>query len=374
MSVSSLTNAKRGDLSLMGYENSSCAAPTPDPYGTALDLSTFTDAKICAQFTANFVSEEVDFDTISCGGQSGFGTECAVENREYRFNLAFDAGFQNGFDRIVAQYFGQSSVPAEQTPGEGDYLHVLTFSSTPNQHFGTYVTETSQDTVIEFQSTFVESLTITMDSVGQPVRYSADLTANNAEFDTSAAVNNNATLAALSFVDGERFVPKCENKFRIAPMLDNGADVALTDNDTFAITSFEFTTDLPLEVVPEMTGGECNGPTQSDDRTGTLTIDIKLHEGNDSYSFLDWINGTFFQADWEMIGSQINSGANKSFKLKFPKLCLVDAPVYNITEPGFNSYTLVFRVIDSNNILPGYSGTAVEAELINQRPSIYLEV
>jgi hypothetical protein len=369
-----LTNASRGDLTSMGYENSSCALPTPDPYGTALDLSTYTDAKICAQVTPNFVSEEVDFDTIGCGGTSGFGTDCAVENREYRVSLSGDLGFQNGFDRLLAQYFGESSVPAEQTALEGDYKHVLTFSSNPNGHFGTFAYESSKSTVIELKSTYVESLSIVMANVGQPIRYTFDLAASDAEFDTTSAVNDNAALDALAFVDGEKPVPKCENKFRIAPMLDDGADVALTDNEVRAITSFDFSTDLPLEVIPEMTGGDCNAPTQSDKRSGTLTIDLKLHEGNDDFSYQDWIAGTFFQADVEWLGNIIGAGELKSFKLKFPKLCLVEPPVYNVTEPGFNSYTMVFRVVDSNNILPDYSTTAVEAEFINQRVGIYLEV
>lgn len=372
----SSTNALRGDLTSIGYENSSCTAPTPDPYGTALDLTSFTDAKLCAQITPNFTGEELDFDTVGCGGTSGFGTECQVENREYRVSLAGDAGFQNGYDRLLAQFFGESTAPAEQTVGEGDYLHTFTFSATPNGHFGTIAWETSQSDVIELASTYTESITVSMPEVGQPVRYTAVLVATDAEFDESAAVNNNADLQSLSFVQSEKFVPSCANEFRIKQVFDDGAsDSALASPaDVVAITSFEMELETPLEIIPEMTGGDCNAPTQEGERVGTLTVTFKQHTDNLTLSYENWKQGEYYQADITWEGSQIAAGENLRHTLRFPKLCLVDAPQYNITDPGINGYTLVFSILDSENVIPGFSGNAMEAEFVNERTSIYLPV
>lgn len=372
----SSTNALRGDLTSMGYENSSCAAPTPDPYGTALDLTSFTDAKICMQITPNFTGEELDFDTVGCGGTSGFGTDCQVENREYRVSGVGDAGFQNGYDRVLAQFFGEATAsPAEVTVGQGDYLHTFTFSSTVNGHFGTLAFETSQSDVIELASTYTESITVSMAEVGQPVRYTAVFVATDAEFDESAAVNNNADLQSLAFVQSERLVPSCEHEFRIKVMTDDGTDTALASpDDVVPIVSFEMELETPTEIIPEMTGGDCNAPTQQGDRVGTLTITFKEHNDNLALSFQNWKDGDYYQADITWLGSQINAGDPLRHTLRFPKLCLVDAPQYNIVDPGINGYTLVFSILDSENVIAGFSGNAMEAEFVNERSDTYLPV
>lgn len=370
-------NGLRGDLTAMGYENSTCAAPA-DPYGVALDLTSFTDAKICAQITPAFEADELEFDTVGCGGTSGFGTDCAIQNFQYRLSLSGDVGFQNGYDKILAQFFGTTSAPVEQTVGAGDYLHVFSFGASINGHFGTFAYESSQTDVIEAVSTFTESITISMPGVGEPIRYTAVLVASDVEFDVASAVNDNADLQSLSFVVSERIVPECAHEFRIKEMLDDGTDVALASPaDVVAILSYELEMETPLAVVNEMTGGDCNAPTQDGERTATLTVTFKEHQDNLNLSFQNWKEGDFYQADITWTGSIINNplaGVNLSHTLRTPKLCLVDAPTYNVTDPAINGYTLVFRVLDSENLIPGFTTNAPEAVFINQRPDIYLDV
>ncbi len=375
MAGSGSGNALRGDKTNMGYENSSCTLPTPDPYGVALDLTAFTDAKLCAEITPDFTAEEVEFSTVSCGGTSGFGTDCAVENREYRVSVAYDMGFQNGFDRILAQFFGTSSAPVEQTPTEGDYLHVLSFSALSNMHFGTLAWETSQSDVIELPSCYVESINLSFGGAGEVPRYTAVMVANDAEFDAGAAENDNADLQSLALVQAERMVLRCSTAFRIKAMLDDGTDTALASPaDVVPIVSAEVDMELPLEVIPEMTGGECNGPTESDKRAGTLTVEFKKHESNAVLSYQNWKAGTFYQADLTVTGSQIGAGEDLTFVVRFPKLCLIEAPSYEIVDPDINGYSLTFKILDSLTLIPGFTTQGPEAVFINQRPDIYLPV
>jgi hypothetical protein len=286
--------------------------------------------------------------------------------------LEGDLGFQTGFDRILAQFMGDSTAPAEQTLGEGDYLHVLTFADPADQHFGTFAFETSDDDVLELISTFTESVAISMAEVGQAIRWSASLVSNDVECDAAAAVNDNAVLDALTFDDPEIITPECAHKFRIKPLLDDGTDTALADGDNTAIVSFDFEAETPHEIVPEMTGGACNSPTQEGPRAGTLTVTFKEHKSNDVLSFCNWIAEGCYQASISWEGSQIGAGVNHRWTMKFPKLCLVEAPQYNVTDPGLNPYTLVFKILDSVNVIPGHNGNGMSVEIVNSRAGEYL--
>lgn len=365
-----MANAIRGDNTAMGYENSDAGAP--DPYGTALDLTSYAEAKICAQITPEFTASELEFDTVGCGGNSGFGTQAAIENREFRVTLSGDVGFSNGFDRLMAQFMGASSAPVEQNVGQGDYLHVLSFAPTANAHFGTLAWETSDDDVIEMKSTYTETINISMAGVGEPIRYTATLVSNDIEVDSGAAVNNNADLQSLTFNDSSLIVPKCEHFFAIKPMLDDGTDIALAPADIVPIISYELEMETPLEVINEMTGGACNSPTQSGSRSGTLTVTFKEHKENDELSYVDWLSGTYYQCLINWTGDTIGSGDPRGLTIRCPKMILIEAPDYQITDPGFNQYTLVFRLLDSENTIPGFTSNSVEVALTNERAGEYL--
>lgn len=369
MPCDSTTNAVRGDGTRMGYENSDCSG-TPDAYGTALDLTAYAEARICAEITPGFVSEEVEFRRVGCGGQSGFGTESEIANREYRLSLTGDAGYQNGFDRILAQFMGTASAPAEQTVAEGDWLHTLTFNSVSNEHFGTFAYESSQTDVVELVSTFTESISISMGEVGQPLEYTASLVSSEAEFSTP--VNTNADLASLVFVNDDIIVPTCATTFRIKTINDDGLDTALASGDQVDILSFDLEMERPLEFVFEATGGACSFPTESGFLSGTFTVTFKLHTSNTVLSYQNWVDNDKYAADIVFTGTRIGAGVNRSFTIRMPKLHLVEAPDYPVTDAGFNEYTLTFRMIDSDNVIAGFTSNSTEFEFINERAGVYL--
>jgi len=385
MAGQGLGNALDGASSNAGYVNSSCAAPTPDIFGTALDMSTFDDAKICAQITDNLSASELEEDVVGCGASAGFSSSCRLGQREYRVGLAGDLGYENGFDRILAQFFGQVSAPAEQNAGENDCLHTFTFAQIANEHFGTFAYETSRTDVIELPSVYTEGISINMSSINNYVRWGANLVSNDfncvtvaratANTDLTAdVVNQNAQLQALTVGDRELVFPECNHTLRLKEILDDGTDTALVAADQFNITSFELEMNTPLETIDEMTGGVCNGATQSDRRNGTLTLGVKEHSDN-GLTYCAWRNGTTFMAELEWTGKQIGTGALKTFRIKLPKLCLAGSPGYNITNAGKNPFNLVFRILESENILPltGQTTQAPEIDIINGRKIDYLQ-
>lgn len=368
----SLTNALTGAATAMGYENSLC---TPaDPYGTALDLTSYSDgAGICAQITDNFTAEELEKDAVGCGASTGFIDDCQLGTREYRLGLTGDLGYANGANRLFAQYFGLASVPAEQNVGQGDYLHTFTIAANPNGHFGTFGYETSQTDVIELKSTFTERMQITMSEVNNFVNWSVDLLSNEIETVAASAVNDNADLQSLTIPHDELVLPTCGSKFLLKELLDDGTDIALADPaDLFKITSYDLELERTLEVINEMTGGDCGAPLANEDPTGTLTIGIKEHVSNaDTYTA--WEQGKFYYCEIEWTGLQIGTGDLATYRISLPKLCLVASPGYNITSAGINSYSLTFRVLSSKNLIPGnFTTTGPQIQLINKRSTQYL--
>lgn len=359
----------RGDVTRMGYENSDVGAG--DPYGTALDLTSYTEARICAEITPAFVSEEAELSRIGCGGQSGFGTDCEIVNREYRFNLTGDADYQHGMARQLAQFMGESSVPAEQNVGEGDYLHLLTFAAQTNQHFGTLAYETTTTQVMEAKSTYTESISISMADVGQPIEYSTTLVSSDIE--VSTPVNDNADLATLTASPREVIIPTCADLFRVKAINDDGLDTALASpTDDVDLLSFELEMERPLEVISELTGGDCGAPSESGFLTGTLTVTFKVHADNTVLSYQNWLDNDKYMADFTFTGTQIAAGDNRHFIIRIPKLCLVESPDYPVVDAGFNEYTLTFRILDSDNVIPPHAGNAAEFEFINERVGEYL--
>jgi hypothetical protein len=360
------TNAKDGASTCMGYANSVNA----DPYGTALNLLTQDggDTKICAQVTDNMSAAELENDTVGCGARVGFGNQVRLGQREYKFGLAGDLGFRNGFDRLAAQFFGLTSAPVVQ--GTGGYLHTFTMAQEANKYFGTFSYETGDASVMELKSTYTQKLMINMSAVRNFIRWGADLVANDIEV-SGAEVNTNADLQSLAFVDRELVFPQCVHKNWLAPFLDDGTDTALSAGNQFNITSYQLELETPLETIDELTGGNCNTPTQSGKRVGTLTLGIKEHVSNVN-TYIPWKNGTYYSNEIEFLGSALGA-AFKTIRLSLPKLCLVATPGYNIQNPGRNGFNLVFRVLEASNIRGGnIVGYGPQMQIINTRATRYL--
>ena len=219
-------------------------------YGTALDVTSYTDAKICASITENFSVDEVLDDGIGCGSNVGFVKDVRAGLIQYGFGLSGNMGFQNGFDRILAQFFGSESAPAEQTVGEDDWLHVFKFATLSNQRWGTLVYETGSASVMEGISTYTQRVQISMSAVKGYVTWSADLLANAIAFTSgiNSPVNTTADLSALALLDSELVFAECTHTFRMKAVDDDGADTALGSGDKFAITSFDLEMETPLKL------------------------------------------------------------------------------------------------------------------------------
>lgn len=370
--------AIRGDNTRMGYENSVAA----DTYGTALDLTSYTDARICAEINDNSSAEENESNTIGCGGASGFGTECTLGNFENRYALSHDLGYQTGFDRILAQFFGTVdsvdlagavvAAGTELNPGEGDYRHRFTMNPMTNQRFGTFAYEGSDTTVFELVSTYTERVQVSMESARDLVTWEADLVINDVIVDGVGLTNDNADLRGLNFVDNETVQASTEHRFLLKQILDDGTDTVALDptTDLFCIVDLELELERDLEVLPEMCGGTGGEPIDQDRPVGTLTVSIREHE--DNALAIAWRKNQKFSASWAWLGTQIGGGAFKEFSVGLPKLCLVTNPAYNITEEGRNSVTLVFKVLDSANDIPGFDSRSPEINITNRRAGAYL--
>lgn len=367
--MSEITGAKTN----IGYENS---LPT-SVVGEALDLTTYTDSKLCGQVDEQFEVTTRTPSRVGCGS-AGIATSQAQGNKILNADVTQQLGFGSGWERMLAQMLGNSSTPVEQTPGQGDYKHILTLADNPNQYFGTLAWETASESVIELLNTITESVSLSLSDLNDYVNASALLLGNAVEFDATQAVNNNADLQSLTAIEKELIEPKCKNGYLlIKKVIDDGtSDTALVKvSDVFNVSSVDFSLSRDVEQVNELTGGDCAGlQLNGDPYTGTVSFEVRKHVSNSIMSYIDWDENAYYFAELVFEGSQIGTGVNKSIKFKFPKLAWASSPNYDITDEGINSYTLNFNLLSSENILPNFTTRNFEVELINTRANQYLAV
>lgn len=359
--------ALTGNQSLMGYENSAAA----DPYGTALDLSGYTDSKLCGfEVTPEFSADEVRARTVGCGVGGGLTADIQLSNFKYPLSLSGDLGFQNGADRFLAQFFGTVTNLGEQNVGDGDYKHRFLLNNTPNGRFGTFAMKTSSSDVLELPSTYVESFAISFDAVGAILSFECSILGNDAVVDGSE-VNDPTILDGLVSLYKDLVSSKCSDYFRLKKINDDGADTSLSGSNQFNITSFNFSMERSLEVINEVTSAGCGKPIVNSNATGQLTIGIKEHTDNNAFSFRNWKAEDKFAFEYKLTGKAIGAGA-ASFLIRAPKMMLVEAPDYSVANAGINGYNLTFELMSSNNTISGFNSKAPEIEITNERSVDYL--
>ena len=331
-------------------------------YGTAGAFA--TGDKIIARISPAFNAEELVASAIGSGNR-GAKIDITQGNTDPRVTLEGEAGYENGFDRLLALFMGATASPAEQNGGQGDYLHRITFNDTPNPNYGTFAFESSSSTVIEMPSCSVTELTIRQDAFKDFLRYSATLLGNNVLFasttNNNAAINSTATLA-----DSELAVAGFDADF----WLNAQSGGALSSGDQLDITSLNLSLQIPQSHVGEARGAAGHGqPRQDDGVLGTLQITFK--ENADNTYHTAWSAETTYKCRYGIEGTQIGSGDNKTIAIYCPRLKMINAPVYGISSGGFNPVTLTFEILQASANPTGLNDVLPYVDLTNERTTVY---
>lgn len=324
-------------------------------WGTAVDGGAGDKLTGC-EITPNFNVEELLPRQIGSG--RSMVTTATRGNFKPTWGLAMDAGYRNTMDVLIAQFFGTSGAPAEQTGGQADYLHTITYNSTINSKYLTLAYDTSSATVIEMPTGVVRSLGFSLEDAPGLFQFTCELLGNTAT--TTGTTNTNADLAAATATDTERIAYAVEDTFRIN--LNSGG--ALAGGDQYNIVGYDLQMERPQEIIGEIRGAAGNStPIETGLFNGNLNLAVK--ELADHAYFTYWAAETALKCSLNIQGTQIGSGVNKAITINLPKMVQVTEPVYALTSEGINSLALSFRLLEATANPTGMSSTFPYVTIIN---------
>lgn len=284
-------------------------------------------------------------------------TTSTKSNTAPSVNISMDVGYRNNADTILAQFFGTSGSPSEQTASQADYLHTMTFNTTLNAKYLSVARETSTTTTLEYPTCAVRSITLRAEA-NQYAQLTAELVANKIE--TASAVNTNAALANVTLTDTELTAVSFDDDFWI----DTQGSTTLASGDQLNITSYELTLTRPQMMPNEIKGSAGNGAPIPDGLfDGTLTV--TLAELPDHAWFTAWNAETVYKSRLTIEGTQIGTGVNKAWNVYLPGMVLVTKPDVALSNPGANPVTLTFKLLKASTNPTGMSSTYPYITVVN---------
>lgn len=294
--------------------------------------------------------------------QLGSGSVMALTatkaNIQPTVSLTMDLGYRNNSDVLLAQFFGTAAAPTQQTVGQGDWLHSITFNTSLNSRFLTIARESSTSTVIEYPTCATRSVTIRTTQIPGFLEMSAELVANTIAL--SSSTNTNATLATTTLSESNIATASFADDFWI----DTQASVALASADQLNITSYELTLTRPQVLPSEIKGSAGNGaPIVDGQFEGTLTVTLAQ---NANHTWLNaWNTETVYKSLFTVEGAQIGTGVNRQYRIYLPGMILIQKPEINLANDGANPMTLTFRLVRAATNPTGMSSTFPYIELVN---------
>jgi hypothetical protein len=279
--------------------------------------------------------------------------------------LDMDLGYRNGADQISAQFFSTSTAPAEQTASQADYLHRFTMNPVANTMYGTLAYEMTDAKVAEFPSCAITGITTSFSEASEIVKFQADVLGN--AFVSTSVINTNATIASATALDAECTIVNFEDRFWI----NASSAGALSASFPLSIMSYTRTLMRPQKISGLIKGSTGN-PAPLVDEVATGTLSVTLEALPDLTYFDAWTAETQYKCRMNIEGTQIGSGVNKAWNEYTPYMKMIQAPIYNLTDSGFNSVTLNFVILQGATTPTGMNSALPYLEIINGRSTNYI--
>lgn len=289
-------------------------------WGTAIDLTgvgvgykMYVTSLELASSREQFIPRDIGF-----AGQRKFQKLLGIDGT---ITLTCDLTFGQMWTQIVAAFMGISSVPAEQTGGEGDYLHSFTMADNAT-NFSTLVWTPETDEVIEIPSIKWNQIQFTL-----PAANVGTFTATGQISDVvnnANAVNNYSDVSGLTFLN-TTYEPVCIGGTNHYFRLDDYSDsVALTNADDKEIITTQITLNREHFMQKSLRAGatfDVPLPRDNAQITGQLSVTLDEIDSSVLDSITEWLaSDTRKMAEIFVDGSQIGAGENRSYKWQFPQL------------------------------------------------------
>ncbi len=272
-------------------------------------------------------------------------------------SLSAELGYRNCCDVIIAQFMGTAGAPTEVTPSQTDYKHTITFNTALNSKYLSLGYKDTSSTSQEIFTSAVRSIGFKSQSVPGYVDFTAEAVGD--QIVRPGTTNTYAVVIAATQTDTELVATDFSDAFRTNAQ--SGGSIAT--GNLYSITSFDCSLQRPQECLPEIKGSAgLSAPRSSGSPTGTLALTVR--ELADQSYYAIWAAETAQKASIDIQGTAIGSGTNKTFKVYFPRLLLLDDPDYTITD-GTASLGLNFQIKEAVSNPTGMSSVYPYFEITN---------
>lgn len=271
-------------------------------------------------------------------------------------------GYNNGIPELLATFFGTSAAPAEQTVGQGDYLHVIKLNETRLAYFFTMAMQATSSEIFEFPDCAISDLVLNY-AGPFPNYVVADFTclANNRVDAAASQVNTFAGLTALAAPNRDEIVARDTS---LGFRLNSDSGGALANGDVKPITGATIQFTDALRRISEMKNAAgLSKPVPEDVFLGTLTVNFRDLTDFTYYTALG--AGTTYKGSVTVTGNQIGTGVNQKFEVAMPYLKIVQDPQFTYANPGINEHIVTFDMLARTATPTGMADKYPHINLIN---------
>lgn len=355
-------------MAVREFNDVSAAVKNGTTWGTAADLTS-------GAYKLHF--ESITFDQsrgefLSTGNTNNVSAVTLLEANS-SVTITANLGFHNGaIWTMLANLVGTSSTPAEQTSGQGDYLHTIDTASSIYGNFFTLAWEVETDQVIELPSVKPISATfsfapnqvptVTIQGVVSRVLFSGNTTTTNTAAELQALTLPSVEIPALNGTN---------HYFR----MNTYAGSSLSSTNNKEILSAEWTFSRPLDESRTLRGANTpytSEPIQLNNTDQTLTVTYDRVDDALQDPLDDLLDQTTLKAEMFIDGATIASGVATSIKIQWPILKTTAAPGYSPTRGQRITAGHTMRAYQASAAPSGMSGvTNTRVSVINLNTTDY---
>lgn len=322
---------------------------------------------------AVFTNREVGFDN--------FITAVIRLSLTVDVTLTCDMTHEGSWIQILAHVFGAQSTPAEQTGGEGDYLHVLYPANTTSGKYQVLAWKIEDNRVIEIPS--VKWHTV---SVSTPVNEVGTITfqgiGSGLRVDGGAA-NTASGLNALAYPPYEPAVYGGANANDYFRLDAYSASVALTSADDKGILSLSWEFARPMQRIFCLRGASSQytkEPKQLSQQNQMMTFQMCEIDDAAFNDFAAWLGQTRLMAIASLTGAQIGAGLNRLIQFRFSSVELAgsvpggfDVQGQSLMQPTFVFNSLATPTVPAGfTTIGGFSNYSIQCAVITSRVAAYV--
>jgi hypothetical protein len=363
-------------MASIGTNESTVGIKTGATWDTASDMTSGGQLFRVSNFSVNARFGEHEVRDI---GFDNFQRSRIKLNQECDVTISADITHEGLWLKLLAAFLGSSTgSPAEQTGGQGDYLHVMQMASSPTK-FVTLAWLCEDDYVLEIPSFKPASISIqwgantvgTFTCTGIASRVVDNASATNSVSDLSGlSYPTTYEPAVLGGVDATS-----STYFRFD---DYSSSVALSSDDNKAIMNFNLNMSRPLQRRNVLRGAD-SAYTLEPHQAGLIqsTISFQMSEVDNAQidGIADWLASDRKMAELAVVGDQIGSGLNSKILMRFAQLEHVGQMPTGYDIPGNNQLmqpTFTFNVLSVTTQPASMGGTGYfTASVVNNIASSY---